>query len=66
MNTALHPKQGLLDPKFEYRNSASTDITITWRKHGWLPLNEQTVSEDYLKGYAAGVRDASDAIGDLT
>lgn len=53
------PKQGLLDPKFEYRNSASTDVTITWRKYGWRPLNEPAVSQEYAKGYAAGFKDAS-------
>jgi hypothetical protein len=23
-----------------YTSSASTDIRETWRKHGWVPLNE--------------------------
>lgn len=29
------------DPSFVYYNSASTDVTRTWRKHGWKPLSEQ-------------------------
>ncbi len=58
MTTVFSPKQSILDPKFEYRNSASTDITITWRKYGWRPLNEETMSRDYTKGYADGFIDA--------
>lgn len=30
------------DPDFVYVDSASTDITKTWRKFGWRPLNEKT------------------------
>jgi hypothetical protein len=28
------------DPDFVYYDSASTDITRTWRKFGWKPLEE--------------------------
>lgn len=28
------------DPYFVYYDSASTDITRTWRKFGWRPLEE--------------------------
>ena len=30
----------LNDKSFVYTNSASTDITKTWRKFGWIPLAE--------------------------
>lgn len=36
----VYPHISLLRPNFVYRNSASTDITITWRKHGWRPQAE--------------------------
>jgi hypothetical protein len=29
------------DPTFVYYNSASTDVTRTWRKFGWKPLSEK-------------------------
>lgn len=35
--TAFRP-QGILDPNFKYVVSAKTDITQTWRKHGWTPI----------------------------
>ena len=28
------------DPTFVYYNSASTDVTRTWRKFGWKPMSE--------------------------
>jgi hypothetical protein len=28
------------DPNFIYHNSASTDVTRTWRKFGWIPMAE--------------------------
>jgi len=31
----------ILDPKFKYTPAAQTDITQTWRKHGWKPLAER-------------------------
>mgnify|MGYP000305927878 FL=1 len=58
MTIVFCPKQGLLDPEFEYRNSASTDVTITWRKYGWRSLSEPAVSREYARGYAAGQADA--------
>ena len=37
----MTPEIPLTDKRFEYRNSAQTDITLTWRKFGWLPKSEQ-------------------------
>lgn len=30
--TRVEPSIRVSDPRFEYRNSASTDVTITWAK----------------------------------
>lgn len=35
------PTVSILNNRFEYRNSAATDITLTWRKFGWIPKGEQ-------------------------
>lgn len=35
------PSTPLIDQRFEYRNSAATDVTLTWRKFGWKPKEEQ-------------------------
>ena len=34
------PTIPVTNPRFNYRSAALTDITITWRKHGWKPLAE--------------------------
>jgi hypothetical protein len=34
------------DPTFVYYNSASTDVTRTWRKFGWKPMNELKEGEN--------------------
>ena len=32
--------QSLFDPAFKYVPSTATDVTQTWRKHGWTPIEE--------------------------
>ena len=34
-----------LDPDWEYVPAAATDVTKTWRKFGWVPLDEQRTKE---------------------
>ena len=31
----------ILDRRFEYRDSASTNIADTWRKHGFRPTTDE-------------------------
>ncbi len=38
--TVTKPRARILDPDFIYTPAASTDVTNTWRKHGWVPLAE--------------------------
>jgi hypothetical protein len=33
------PTLHLTHPDFKYRNSAQTDVTTTWRRFGWQPIN---------------------------
>jgi hypothetical protein len=40
MASAIRPKLSLLDTHFTYVPSTKTDVTRTWRKHGWKPLEE--------------------------
>jgi hypothetical protein len=40
MASAIRPKLSLLDTDFAYVPSTKTDVTQTWRKHGWQPLEE--------------------------
>jgi hypothetical protein len=47
MASAIRPKLSLLDTHFDYIPSTKTDVTKTWRKHGWKPLEE--VLEAQLK-----------------
>lgn len=35
------PTQPITSPQFEYRNKDHTDVTITWRKFGWVPPSAQ-------------------------
>jgi hypothetical protein len=37
-----HPTLPITDPAFVYRPAAATDITITWRKFGWVPKNHSS------------------------
>jgi hypothetical protein len=47
MASAIKPKLSVLDTHFAYVPSTKTDVTQTWRKHGWQPLEE--VIEAQLK-----------------
>lgn len=40
MASAIRPSITLLDGRFNYVPSTKTDVTQTWRKHGWKPLEE--------------------------
>ena len=33
--------QNLLNPEFKYVPAAATDITQTWKKHGWKPVEKK-------------------------
>ena len=41
------PSRLLIDQRFEYRNSAATDVTLTWRKFGWKPKEEEKRYRDW-------------------
>lgn len=40
------PQMPLHDKRFEYRNSAATDVTITWQKFGWTPKGKANERQD--------------------
>jgi hypothetical protein len=40
------PSVPITDPQFVYRPAAATDVTITWRKFGWVPKAEQVHPEN--------------------
>ena len=41
ISTNKKPKPvGLLDPNFRYISASNTDITQTWRRFGWKPVEK--------------------------
>ena len=37
----VYPTTPITNPAFVYRPAAATDVTIPWRKFGWVPKGEQ-------------------------
>jgi len=33
-------KQGLMNPAFQYRSAANTNVSETWKRFGWVPPTE--------------------------
>lgn len=55
----MTPDIRITDPNFVWVPSAQTDVTRTWRKHGWVPPSEQKEAN-----HAATTADAGAAAGD--
>lgn len=36
---AMKGPVSVLDPSFKYTPSAQTDITLTWKRFGWTPVD---------------------------
>lgn len=34
---------GLLNPDFKYAPAAATDVTQTWRRFGWTPIERKDI-----------------------
>ncbi len=37
----MTPSKSVLDKSFVYIPAASTDVTLTWRRFGWVPIDER-------------------------
>jgi len=44
--TEVRPRN-LLDPEFKYVPAAATDVTQTWKKFGWKPVEKK--EKHYVK-----------------
>lgn len=45
-NQPQHKPARILDPNFKYVSAAATDITQTWRKFGWVPIERKERFKD--------------------
>jgi len=52
------PATRLLDPRFEYRPAAKTDIAATWRRFGFDPLANEQRRRLVLGSFAAPSSDS--------
>jgi hypothetical protein len=48
----------LLDPRFEYRRAAETDIAATWRRFGFDPRANEQRRKLVLSAFAARTSDS--------
>lgn len=52
------PVTRLLDPRFEYRPAAKTDIAATWRRFGFDPSANEQRRKLVLSGFAVPSNDS--------